>query len=60
MDTLQDLKRTLVTSKDIEDLFNISRTTVWRHSRNGVFKKIRIGQRIYFDLKDVKRIVRPE
>ena len=55
----EKLKKTLITSKEIEDIFRISRTSVWRHSRNGVFRKIKIGQRIYFDADEIKRIIRP-
>ena len=57
MEHKEELKRKLLTAKEIEEIFRISRTTVWRHSKNGIFNKIKIGQRIYFDADEIKRII---
>lgn len=57
MEHKEELKRKLLTSKEVGEIFRISRTTVWRHSNNGVFKKIKIGQRIFFDADQIKRII---
>ena len=52
------LKNSLLTAKEVEEIFRISRTTVWRHARNGVFRKIKIGQRIYFNADEINNIIR--
>ena len=54
-----EMRKMLLTSKEIEQIFRVSRTSVWRHAKNGVFRKIKIGQRIYFDADEIKRIIRP-
>ena len=59
MDTthVDEMTRTLLTTKEVEQIFRISRTTVWRHAKNGVFRKIKIGQKIFFDANEIKRII---
>ena len=59
MDTthIEEMRKTLLTSKEIEQIFRVSRTTVWRHAKNGVFKKIKIGQKVFFDANEIRRII---
>ena len=53
-----EIKKTLLTSKEMEDIFRVSRTTIWRHAKNGIFKKIKIGQKVYFEIEQVKRVIK--
>lgn len=44
----------LCTSKDLEEEFKVSRSTIHRWSKSGILKKLQIGNRTYFKRAEVE------
>ena len=42
----------MLTSKDVQEMFKVSRQTVWRWTKNGL-KSVKIGRVRRYELKDV-------
>ena len=53
----EELKKKLLTIKEVEEIFRISRSTVYRHAKSGLFRKIKLGQKVFFDADEIRRII---
>ena len=49
-----------LTSKDVEKLFNVSRTTVNNWRNKGLLKTTIIGSKNYFKKEDVMKLIRKD
>ena len=57
MEHIERLKQELISAKEIEEIFRISRTTVWRHTNSGLLKKIKVGGKVFYNIKQIKEII---
>jgi len=57
MEHIKELKEQLISAKELEEIFKISRTTVWRLTKSGVFKTIKVGKKSFYHINQVKEII---
>lgn len=48
----------LLLTKDIENLFSISRMTIYRWTKKGYLKPVRIGKLNYYQKEDVENLIK--
>jgi hypothetical protein len=49
----------LMTTENVKNLFNISKSTLFRwSSKDNILPKVKIGRKIYFKGEDVERLIR--
>lgn len=49
--------RTSLTTKEVQEIFGISRTTLFDWRKKGLIKAIKIGRIVRFDKSEIERIL---
>ena len=54
-----DMER-LMTAEEVQDVFQVSRQTIWRWRRDGILPAVQIGRSVRFRRSDVEKLFEPD
>lgn len=50
-------KEQYLTQKKVEDILNVTHSTLWRWNKTGYLERIRVGGKVRYRLSDIERIL---
>ena len=51
------MENTLLTYKDMQELFKVSRMTIYNYTQQGLLKSYRVGRKTYYKKSEVEQFI---
>lgn len=56
LNNVQQPEEKLISATEVQQLLNVSATTLWRWDKTGYLKSVRVGRKAYYRQSDIERI----